>query len=212
MQHPVSPGAGSLPRSVSVVLAGSGGSGVMTAGNMLLEAAAHAGYYALMTRSSGPQIRGGEAAAMLRIACEPVECMEDRFHVLAAVDWENVQRFSAEIPLGTVEPDPRRPGPGRATRGLREEWRGTRDAAAQEAREVGARGPRQHGAARGARRTARPARRGRRHARSRRRWASDPRHWHRASPRWLPAGPRPRPSRRAFRSPSRRPPAAPAGC
>jgi 2-oxoglutarate ferredoxin oxidoreductase subunit alpha len=72
----------------------------MTAGNMLLEAAAHAGYYALMTRSSGPQIRGGEAAAMLRIACEPVECMEDRFHVLAAVDWENVQRFNAEIPLG----------------------------------------------------------------------------------------------------------------
>ena len=87
-------------RSVSVVLAGSGGAGVMTAGNMLLEAAAHAGYYALMTRSSGPQIRGGEAAAMLRIACEPIECMEDEFQVLAAVDWENVQRFNAEIPLG----------------------------------------------------------------------------------------------------------------
>jgi len=100
MQHPDDPGAGQAARSVSVVLAGSGGAGVMTAGNMLLEAAAHAGYYALMTRSSGPQIRGGEAAAMLRIACEPVECMEDRFHVLAAVDWENVQRFNAEIPLG----------------------------------------------------------------------------------------------------------------
>jgi 2-oxoglutarate ferredoxin oxidoreductase subunit alpha len=100
MQHSQGPGAGQSARSVSVVLAGSGGAGVMTAGNMLLEAAAHAGYYALMTRSSGPQIRGGEAAAMLRIACEPIECMEDRFHVLAAVDWENVQRFNAEIPLG----------------------------------------------------------------------------------------------------------------
>jgi 2-oxoglutarate ferredoxin oxidoreductase subunit alpha len=86
--------------SVSIALAGSGGAGVMTAGNMLLEAAAHAGYYALMTRSSGPQIRGGEAAAMVRIACRPVDCMEDRFDVLAAVDWENVHRFSAEIPLG----------------------------------------------------------------------------------------------------------------
>jgi 2-oxoglutarate ferredoxin oxidoreductase subunit alpha len=86
--------------SISVALAGSGGAGVMTAGNMLLEAAAHAGYYALMTRSSGPQIRGGEAAAMLRIACHPIECMDDHFHVLAAVDWENVRRFSAEIPLG----------------------------------------------------------------------------------------------------------------
>jgi 2-oxoglutarate ferredoxin oxidoreductase subunit alpha len=102
MQHPDHPGAGQTARSVSVVLAGSGGAGVMTAGNMLLEAAAHAGYYALMTRSSGPQIRGGEAAAMLRIACEPIECMEDQFHVLAAVDWENVQRFNAEIPLGAT--------------------------------------------------------------------------------------------------------------
>jgi hypothetical protein len=85
--------------SVSIALVGSGGAGVMTAGNMLLEAAAHAGYYALMTRSSGPQIRGGEAAAMVRIATRPVECMEDCFHVLAAVDWENVHRFGAEIPL-----------------------------------------------------------------------------------------------------------------
>jgi 2-oxoglutarate/2-oxoacid ferredoxin oxidoreductase subunit alpha len=102
MQHLEDPGAGQTTRSVSVVLAGSGGAGVMTAGNMLLEAAAYAGYYALMTRSSGPQIRGGEAAAMLRIACEPIECMEDQFHVLAAVDWENVQRFNAEIPLGAT--------------------------------------------------------------------------------------------------------------
>jgi 2-oxoglutarate ferredoxin oxidoreductase subunit alpha len=72
----------------------------MTAGNMLLEAAAFAGYYAIMTRSSGPQIRGGEAAAMIRIACHPIECMADRFDVLAAVDWENIHRFGAEIPLG----------------------------------------------------------------------------------------------------------------
>jgi 2-oxoglutarate ferredoxin oxidoreductase subunit alpha len=86
--------------SLAIALAGSGGAGVMTAGNMLLEAAALAGYYALMTRSSGPQIRGGEAAALLRIATRPVECMPATFDLLAAVDWENVQRFGAEIPLG----------------------------------------------------------------------------------------------------------------
>jgi len=81
----------------------------MTAGNMLLEAAAHAGYFALMTRSSGPQIRGGEAAAMVRIATRPIDCMGDHFHVLAAVDWENIHRFGAEIPLqadGLVVGDP----------------------------------------------------------------------------------------------------------
>ena len=86
--------------SVSVALAGSGGAGVMTAGNMLLEAAAAAGYYGLMTRTSGPQIRGGEAAAMVRIAAFPTDAQEQRFHALAAIDWQNVGRFAAEIPLG----------------------------------------------------------------------------------------------------------------
>ena len=89
-----------MRNSVSVALAGSGGAGVMTAGNMLLEAAAAAGYYGLMTRSSGPQIRGGEAAAMVRVAAFPTDAQEDRFHVLAAIDWQNVGRFAAEIPLG----------------------------------------------------------------------------------------------------------------
>ena len=86
--------------SVSVALAGSGGAGVMTAGNLLLEAAALAGYYGLMTRTSGPQIRGGEAAAMLRVSTFPTDGQDDRFQVLAAVDWQNVQRFAGEIPIG----------------------------------------------------------------------------------------------------------------
>jgi 2-oxoglutarate ferredoxin oxidoreductase subunit alpha len=87
-------------RSVCVALAGSGGAGVMTAGNMLLEAAAAAGYYGLMTRTSGPQIRGGEAAAMVRVSNFPTDAQDDRFQVLAAIDWQNVQRFAAELPLG----------------------------------------------------------------------------------------------------------------
>ena len=63
--------------SVSIALAGSGGAGVMTAGNMLLEAAAQAGYYGLMTRTSGPQIRGGEAAAMLRVSTFASDSQDD---------------------------------------------------------------------------------------------------------------------------------------
>ena len=84
---------------VSVALAGSGGAGVMTAGNMLLEAAAQAGWYGLMVRTSGPQIRGGEAAALLRIAARPVECLDDRFDLVIAVDWQNIHRFADELPL-----------------------------------------------------------------------------------------------------------------
>lgn len=85
--------------SVSIAFAGSGGAGVMTAGQILLDAAAKAGYYGLMTRSSGPQIRGGEAAAMVRIGTKPIAAVDDKFDVLIAFDWGNVHRFAAEIPL-----------------------------------------------------------------------------------------------------------------
>ena len=86
-------------RSVSVVLTGSGGSGVMTAGEMLLGAAARAGLYGYMTRSSGPQIRGGEAAAMIRLSTTPISSHTDRYDLLLAIDWQNVGRFAAEMPL-----------------------------------------------------------------------------------------------------------------
>ena len=89
-----------LSPSVSIAMTGSGGSGVMTAGNMLLEAAALAGCYGFMGRTSGPQIRGGEAAALLRIARAPIEGYADRFDLLVSVDWVNLERFAAEIPLG----------------------------------------------------------------------------------------------------------------
>jgi 2-oxoglutarate ferredoxin oxidoreductase subunit alpha len=71
----------------------------MTAGNMLLEAAALAGYYGLMSRTSGPQIRGGEAAALIRLAGEPIGGHDDRFDLLISVDWVNLERFADEIPL-----------------------------------------------------------------------------------------------------------------
>ncbi|AYH44780.1 2-oxoacid:acceptor oxidoreductase subunit alpha [Azoarcus sp. DN11] len=87
-------------QTVSLVMAGSGGAGVVTAGSLLLEAAARAGWYAYMTRSSGPQIRGGEAAVMVRLGTEPLASHDDCFHLLVGVDWQNVGRFAAEIPLG----------------------------------------------------------------------------------------------------------------
>ncbi len=85
--------------SISVAITGSGGSGVVTAGHILLAAAARAGMFGLMSRSSGPQIRGGESAAMLRIATLPVHCMAERFDVLLALDWRNMTRFAEELPL-----------------------------------------------------------------------------------------------------------------
>lgn len=85
--------------SVQIALAGSGGAGVMTAGQILLDAAAKAGYYGLMGRSSGPQIRGGEAAALIRISTKPVSSLDDRYDMLLAIDWQGVSRFKAELPM-----------------------------------------------------------------------------------------------------------------
>lgn len=91
--------AGGAPQGVSIALAGSGGSGVMTAGTLLLAAAAKAGSYGLMVRTSGPQIRGGEAAALVRLADRPVDTLGDAFDLLLAIDWGNINRFADEIPL-----------------------------------------------------------------------------------------------------------------
>lgn len=87
-------------RSVSIALCGSGGAGVITTGTLLLDAAADDGWYGLQTRTVGPQIRGGESAALIRLATMPVSSHDDQFHILAAVDWNNVERFAAELPLG----------------------------------------------------------------------------------------------------------------
>jgi 2-oxoglutarate ferredoxin oxidoreductase subunit alpha len=94
------PAAHGAARSVSLALAGSGGAGVMTAGTLLLDAAARAGLYGLFVRTSGPQIRGGEAAALLRIGPQPLATLDDRFDLLLAIDWQNLHRFADEIPLG----------------------------------------------------------------------------------------------------------------
>jgi 2-oxoglutarate ferredoxin oxidoreductase subunit alpha len=85
--------------SLSIAVTGSGGAGVMTAGGFLLEAAAKAGWYGLQTRSVGPQIRGGEAAALLRLSTQPAEVHADAFDILFVVDWLNFDRFAAEIEL-----------------------------------------------------------------------------------------------------------------
>ncbi len=85
--------------SLSIALVGSGGAGVVTVGNLLLEAAAVDGSYGLMRRSAGPQIRGGESAALLHFADVPVECAGDYYDLLIALDWRHAERFLDEIPL-----------------------------------------------------------------------------------------------------------------
>ena len=88
-----------LAGGATLAITGSGGSGAVTAGLILLAAVGRAGYYGLLGRSAGPQIRGGESAAMLRFGPQPIECMGGRFDLLVGLDWENVARFADELPL-----------------------------------------------------------------------------------------------------------------
>jgi 2-oxoglutarate/2-oxoacid ferredoxin oxidoreductase subunit alpha len=85
--------------SICLAIVGSGGAGSLTAAGLLLEAAGRCGWYGLMTRSVGPQIRGGEAAAFVRLSTRPVACMDDRFDAVIAIDWNKADRFADEIML-----------------------------------------------------------------------------------------------------------------
>ncbi len=86
--------------SISLAVIGSGGAGALTAGDILLEAAGAEGWQGIATRTLGPQIRGGEAAALLRLAVHPVECLADVFDIVIGIDWLNASRFGAEIQAG----------------------------------------------------------------------------------------------------------------
>lgn len=84
---------------VSFAIVGTGGKGAITGGAILLEAAGKAGWHGLMTRSVGPQIRGGEAAALVRLATGPAFCMAQDFDILVALDWKNADRFVSAMPV-----------------------------------------------------------------------------------------------------------------
>jgi 2-oxoglutarate ferredoxin oxidoreductase subunit alpha len=86
--------------SISIAILGSGGAGALTTGNSLLEAACAAGWHGLLTRTLGPQIRGGEAAALLRLGVNPLEGLPDQFDLLIGIDWLNANRFGSEIKAG----------------------------------------------------------------------------------------------------------------
>lgn len=96
--------------SISIAIIGSGGAGALTTVDSLLETATAAGWQGLFTRTMGPQIRGGEAAGLLRLAIHPVESLPDRFDLMIGIDWLNAHRFGAEIKAGPqtlVISDPR---------------------------------------------------------------------------------------------------------
>lgn len=80
-------------------MAGSGGDGIVSAGESLIDASAREGYYAILTKSFGPQIRGGESSCRLRVSTSPVLNPGGTLNVAVALNWEDFLRFGGELPV-----------------------------------------------------------------------------------------------------------------
>jgi 2-oxoglutarate ferredoxin oxidoreductase subunit alpha len=80
-------------------MAGSGGDGVVSAGESLITAAALAGYHAMMTKSFGSQIRGGESSCRVRISTHRVLNPGGMLDVAVALNWDDFLKFGSELPV-----------------------------------------------------------------------------------------------------------------
>jgi 2-oxoglutarate ferredoxin oxidoreductase subunit alpha len=78
-------------------MAGSGGDGIVSAGESLIRAFAIEGYYGILTKSFGSQIRGGESSCRLRASNAPVLNPGGTLDVAVALNWEDFIRFGAEL-------------------------------------------------------------------------------------------------------------------
>ncbi|HVO10396.1 MAG TPA: 2-oxoacid:acceptor oxidoreductase subunit alpha [Vicinamibacteria bacterium] len=81
-------------------MAGSGGDGIVSAGDAMITAAALEGYHAVLTKSFGPQIRGGESSCRVRLSTRPVLSSGGLLDVAVALNWDDFLKFGAELPVG----------------------------------------------------------------------------------------------------------------
>jgi 2-oxoglutarate ferredoxin oxidoreductase subunit alpha len=86
-------------RDLVIGMAGSGGDGIVSAGESLITAAALEGYFAILTKSFGPQIRGGESSCRLRLSTQPVLTPGGTLDVAVALNWDDFLKFGSELPV-----------------------------------------------------------------------------------------------------------------
>jgi 2-oxoglutarate/2-oxoacid ferredoxin oxidoreductase subunit alpha len=84
---------------LTIGMAGAGGDGIVAAGDSLITASAIEGYHAILTKSFGPQIRGGESSFRLRVSTGPVYTPGGVLDVAVALNWDDFLRFGAELPV-----------------------------------------------------------------------------------------------------------------
>ena len=85
--------------NIVIGIAGSGGDGIITAGELLVKAASSDGLFVFMLKSYGPQIRGGESSIKLRMSELPITSQGDKLDVLVVLNWKDFLRFKSELLL-----------------------------------------------------------------------------------------------------------------
>jgi 2-oxoglutarate ferredoxin oxidoreductase subunit alpha len=88
-----------MSHDIVIGMAGSGGDGIVSAGESLIAASAYDGYNALMTKSFGSQIRGGESSCRVRISTRPVLNPGGALDVAVALNWDDFLKFGTELPV-----------------------------------------------------------------------------------------------------------------
>lgn len=88
-------------QQLSIAITGAGGAGVISCGELLLQAWARQGGRGLLRKAYGPQIRGGESAALLKLTEDERYTAASHYDVVVALDWDNFSRFEDEIRLGS---------------------------------------------------------------------------------------------------------------
>ena len=85
---------------LSIAITGAGGAGVISCGELLLQAWARLGGRGLLRKAYGPQIRGGESAALVKLTENERYTASSHYDMVVALDWDNFSRFEDEIRLG----------------------------------------------------------------------------------------------------------------
>lgn len=86
-----------MTKDIVIGMAGAGGDGVVSAGDSLIAAVAREGYHAVMTKSFGPQIRGGESSCRVRVSTDRVHNVGGALDVAVALNWDDFLKFGAEL-------------------------------------------------------------------------------------------------------------------
>ncbi len=88
-----------MSNDIVIGMAGSGGDGIVSAGESLIAAAAIEGFHSIMTKSFGSQIRGGESSCRVRLSIKPIFNPGGTLDVAVALNWEDFMKFGAELPV-----------------------------------------------------------------------------------------------------------------